>query len=128
MARTSWATREARLEPARPSQDHRHDPARHRPLRGGRHHTDPADPRAHRQRVRQHALSPTQAQGGRLILAAKECKGVESCTSRRVQRRVQKWLFVRVTRLVRNPKIVHPAFSPLPPKRAHAHLEQSLPE
>ena len=43
----------------------------------------------------------------------KVCEGGAGVHPRGVQREVQTWLFVRVARGARNPKIVHPQFSTL---------------
>ena len=43
---------------------------------------------------------------------ANVCEGAAGVHPRGVQRGVQKWPFVRATRGVRNPKIVHPQFLP----------------
>ena len=48
----------------------------------------------------------------RNVPVAKVGERVHACTPRGVQRGVQKWLFVRVTRGVRNPVIVHPQIPP----------------
>ena len=48
----------------------------------------------------------------RNVPVAKVGERVHACTPRGVQRGVQKWLFVRVTCRIRNPKIVHPQFLP----------------
>lgn len=59
-----------------------------------------------------------------MIIAAKVCKGGAVLHPQGVQRGVQRWAFVRVTRKVGNPVIVHRQFLPLRYKMGHNRPNQ----